>query len=1077
MSKITDKLKKWVRSRRFWKRFTFFFVILPVLLFSVLVFIVYLKQDEIVQNLITELNKDFRGSAQIEDSHVSIFENFPYISIDLEHFKVCENKEKNTTPILNVHDTYVGFNLWTILTGKMDVKKIKLVGGEINLVQHKNGEFNIVKALTLGEDIENPEEEFHLDLKRIELENIDLTKLNEENNLKIDVFISDAHSTFETSPKHVNASLDARFVLNIIKDGDTTFIKHKHIDFDTEINFLKGDHILTIAPTAVHLEGSEFNVDGTINFLNDMDLDLNFAGNKPNFELFFAMAPESMLPLLSTYENSGQIYLKGSFKGPSLNGHNPAIHASFGCKNGYIKKDNSDHALKDLNFNGYFTNGKDHTLESSKFALHEFKAKPRIGKFYADVEITDFTAPEVDAKLESNFQMDFVSKFFDLKHLHDFKGSAIINLEFKDIIDLENPHHAISKLNESYQMKVQLKNMSFASDVYDLPVKNLNFLATLQGHTASIKQCSLGVGKSDLSITGTIDDLPAILHHTDIPVDTRLKISSDFLDLYELTGANEASIDEQIEGLKLDLDFKASAKSFTESKYLPIGEFFIENMYAKLKHYPHTLHDFHADILVDEQDLRIVDFKGMIDKSDFLLSGKLEHYEKWLDEHPGGDSKIEFNLSSNMLQFESLFNYKGENFVPEEYRHEELDNLKIHGYTSLHYNDGLKSMDLNIDKFDAKMKIHPLRFENFYGRIHYEDEHLVIEDFHGKLGKSAFKTTLHYYLGDNPSVRKRDNHLSITASRLDVDQLIQYNPIAAKPKGTSGNNPGNSTPKIDHDAGFNIYNLPFTDMTYHLDIAHFNYHRYLFHNIKGNLRTTPNHYIYLEHLNLDAAGGHFDVDGYFNGSEPNKIYFSPTMKVRNVDLDKFLFKFENFGQDHIVSENLHGKFSGTITGKIHMHNDLTPKLDDSELHMDVHVQHGKLENYALLTYMSDYFKDKNLNKVFFDSLNNHIDLVNGVMTIPEMTINSSLGHMIISGKQDLSGDMEYHLQIPWKMVTKTGTAKLFGKNKTEEELTAQTDEIQYGTEKTRYVNIRIKADANGYKFSIGKKRKKKWDKV
>jgi hypothetical protein len=1076
MRKTLDKLKRWLRSKKFWKRFAFLFIGLPILLFSILVLIVYIKQDEIVQSLMADMNKDFRGSAEIEDSHVSMFENFPYISIDLEHFVIYENKEKNTTPIIDVHDTYVGFNLWTILSGKMEVKKIKLVGGQINLIQHKNGEFNIVKALTPEKEIESAEEEFHLDLKKIELHNIDLTKLNEENDLKIEALISDAHSTFETSDKHVKASLDARFVLNLIKDGDTTFLKHKHIDFDTEIDFLKGLDILTISPTAVHLEDSEFTTEGSIDFLNDMDLDLSFSGNKSDFELFIAMAPEHLIPTLKTYDNKGEIYLNGTFKGPSLNGHNPAIHVNFGCKNGLIKKDNSSKRLKNLNFSGYFTNGKEHTMESSKFALHDFGAKPRNGKFYADVVINDFTAPQIDAKLESSFEMDFIAKFFDLKHIDHVRGSATINLDFKDIIDLENPHHAISKLNESYKMKVQLKNLSFDSDVYDLPVEDFDFLTTISGHKATIKQCNLKIGKSDLKIYGSIDDLPAIMHHTDIPVDTRFKIFGDNLDLFELTGSNETSIDEQIEDYKLDLDFKASARSFTECKYLPVGEFFIENMYGKLKHYPHTLHDFHADIFVEEHDLRVVDFKGMIDKSDFLFTGKLEHYEKWLDEHPGGNSKIEFNLASNMLQFESLFSYKGENFVPEDYRHEELDNLHVHGYTYLHYQDGLKSMDLNIDKFDAKMKIHPLRFQNFYGRVHYEDDHLMIEDFHGKLGESSFKTTLHYYMGDNPTVRKRDNHLSITATRLDFDQLIKYNPAPIKPTGGGGSSTA-SAPKVNHDAGFNIYELPFTDMTYHLDIGHFNYHRFLFHNIKGNLRTTENHYIYVEHLNLDAAGGHFAVDGYFNGSDPDMIYFSPTMNVRNIDLDKLLFKFDNFGQDHLVSENLHGKFSGTITGKIHMHNDLVPKIDDSEIHIDAYVSHGKLENYALLTYMSDFFKDKNMNKVLFDTLNNHIDMVNGVMKIPEMTINSSLGHLIISGEQRMNGEMEYRLQIPWKMVSKTGASKLFGHNNTEEELAEQTDEIQYGTDKTRYVNIHIKADANGYKFSLGKKRKKKWKSV
>lgn len=1069
MSKIGEKLTKWVRSKRFWKRFVILSLGLPALLFVSVVLIVYAKQDEIVQKLVTDLNKDFRGATEIRDSHISMFENFPYISIDLEDFKVFEDKSKKGTPLVKMKDVYVGFNLWTILTGKMDVKKIKLENGKLNIIQHVDGEFNIVNALTAETELKSPEEEFHLDLKRIEFENVDITKLNEANGLKIETFITNANAKFETSSNHVLASLEAQFVVNIIQNNDTTFFKHKHIDLETEVDFLKGKDILTIQPTEVHFEGSEFNMDGSVDFLNDVFVDLHFNGNKPNFDLFVAMAPEEVIPELRKYENEGEISFKSDIKGKTINGNNPQITASFNCKNGYIINPRTNKKIDGINFQARYTNGKDHHLSSMKATLKNFTAKPTGGMIKGNVEISDFSAPHLDLDLFSKFDIGFVSKFLNIEHLHDVGGKGEVNIQFKDIIDLKNPEHSVSKLNEKYKMKVALKNVHFDSDQLDFPIKNFNFLTEVHGHKATVKIFDLQYGKSDLEVLGTIDDLPAILHHSDKEVDTRLKINSEFLDIFEITGGKENDgFDEQIEGLKLDLDFKASARSFTESKHLPKGEFFIENFYAKLKHYPHTLHDFHADIFIEEQDLRVVDFKGMIDKSDFLFTGKLEHYEKWLDEHPGGDSKIEFNLTSNVLQLESLFSYKGENHVPEEYRHEEFDQLKIHGFTYLHYDDGLKSIDLNLDKFDAKMKVHPLRFENFRGRLHYENEHLIVEDFHGKLGKSNFQTTLHYYLGENQKVKKRDNHFTINASFLDFDQLITYNPAPAI-KNTASNS---KSVVSEHDKGFNLYELPFTDMTYHLNIDHMNYHRYLIHNLKGNLKTTPNHYIYVEHLNMDAAGGHFEIDGYFNGSNPKEIYFNPTIKARNVDLDKLMFKFENFGQDHIVAENLHGKFTGKITGKIHMHTDMTPNMDDSEIHVDLDITQGILEKFTLLEYMSEYFGDKNLSKVLFDTLNNHLDLVNGVMTIPKMTINSSLGHMEISGSQDLSGNMEYYLRIPWKMVTKAASSKLFGKNK-EEVSETQTDEIQYGSEKQRYVNVKITGNETGYKFTLAKPKKER----
>src|SRR3990167_372965 len=72
------------------------------------------------------------------------------------------------------------------------------------------------------------------------------------------------------------------------------------------------------------------------------------------------------------------------------------------------------------------------------------------------------------------------------------------------------------------------------------------------------------------------------------------------------------------------------------------------------------------------------------------------------------------------------------------------------------------------------------------------------------------------------------------------------------------------------------------------------------------------------------------INGYFSGIDKQHIYFRPTIVMKHVNLDQLLFKFDNFGQDHLVSENLHGQLSGTLNGKIHMHADMTPKLRSEE---------------------------------------------------------------------------------------------------------------------------------------------------
>jgi hypothetical protein len=293
----------------------------------------------------------------------------------------------------------------------------------------------------------------------------------------------------------------------------------------------------------------------------------------------------------------------------------------------------------------------------------------------------------------------------------------------------------------------------------------------------------------------------------------------------------------------------------------------------------------------------------------------------------------------------------------------------------------------------------------------------MVQNLKGKLGKSEFTANLNYYLGPDSIIRKRDNHFAIRASHLDFDELFNYNP----PPAAKANKPA------DHEAVFNIYDLPFSDMTFDFDIKHLNYHRYLIDDFFVNARTTKNHYIHIDTMSMAAAGGKIRLKGYFNGSNPKRIYFSPRMKLEGVDLDKLLFKFENFGQDHLVSENLHGKLTGRLTGKVHMHADMVPIIDDSEIHLDLQVLNGRLEHYSALDAMSDFFKDKNLNRVQFDTLSNTFDMVNGVLTVPTMTINSTLGFIEISGKQDMNMNMEYYVRVPWKLVSQVASQKLFGK--------------------------------------------------
>jgi len=1052
-------MNKPVIYKRFkvWKRILLLFFLFPILLIIIAICTIFIKQDDIVQGLISSLNNDFKGEIELKDSHITPFDNFPYVSVDLEGVRIYESKNDTSIVIADISEVFLGFNLITIFKGDLSINDIKLKDGAIDLVQHIDGSLNIENALSSRVDVKDVNEEFHLAIHEIELQNIDIHKLNEENNLIFDALINESDAKFVTSPEHVYVFFDSKFELNIIDKGDTTFIKHKHFELHTKLDYRTEEGILTLQPTKIQLENSEFEMEGSINFKDDVNLDIEVRGNKENYNLIFAMAPEELLPVLERYENSGNLFFDLHVKGKTANGHSAAINANFGCENGFFKHKIKNTKVDDLNFIGTYTNGASRNLQTSQLTIQDFSANPAEGQLSANLQVTNFEDPEVDFQVKTAFELNFLTSFFNLTDIKDLSGSVELELNFHDIINIDEPKHAISKLNESYQTELKIDKLKFKYGEYPTPIKNLDLLIKMQGHEAAIEYCNLQIGSSDIELDGEISDLPAIIHQTNKTIQTKLNIKSNLLNLYELTGFDSTAINEQIKNLQLQLNFKSSAQTLTVFENLPVGEFYIEDLNAELQHYPHAFHNFHADILIDKENLNILDFSGMVDKSDFLFTGKLKHYDLWFKDTLLGETEFDFNFKAKQLRLEDILAYNGENYVPKEYRHEELNGFIFHGNIKLNFKDSLESIDLNLDHFRAKMKIHPLKLKKFKGMVHYEKEHLLVEDFSGEIGESDLKTTLHYYLGENELVKKRDNFFSFTSNFLDVDELINYNAL-----------PGKETKGEAHDSIFNLYELPFTNMSFFIDVKKLNYHQHGLSNFYTKMHTTPNHFLYIDTLYTSLAGGNVTTKGYFNGSNPDLIYFSPDMYLQKIDLDQVLLKFDNFGQDEIISENLHGEFTGYITGKIHMHTDLVPIIEDSEIHLDAHIENGRLENYGLLKDFSEYFKDKNLESVQFKTLENKIDMVNGVITVPKMTINSSLGFLEISGIQDANFNYEYNIRIPWKMVTQAAASKLFKRKQNSSNDNAK-EGIQYGTKKTKYVMLNLKGDSVDYKVSLLKK--------
>jgi hypothetical protein len=1039
--------------------------ILLILVFSIIlivptaaIILLYSQQKTLTQKAIGILNEQFVGELVVKGSHIAPFASFPYISIDLEQIVFFDGKSTESNIIYAAEDLYIGFSIWDIIRGKHNIKSIKIQNGHLDLVKDTEGNINLLVAKGVGEEKEVVEEEqINIDLSSIQLKNFKIKFDDLANLTTIDAYLEKTDAVIKIQDEHIYIDLLSDLIFDYILEGKPTFFSQKHFKLDLEFDYDQNTNQLLLAPSRLHLEDALLGLEGKADLGDEIYLDIKMRGEKPDFSLLAAFLPNETAMLLKKYQNEGDVFFQGSIVGFAGNGNVPKIAVEFGCDNAYFLNPSINKKVDDLRFSGFFTNGKDRSLKTSEFQLLNFYAKPDQGKFQGRLIVRDFENPYVKINLNADLDLEFLGDFFEVEGLQGISGQVIVDMDFDELIDFESGLGGISNVKNSVQSELRVINLNFSLPDYPHQIRTVNAYAFMKEGNLRLDNLSFRIADSDFKLSGTLSDLPAVLHGQPTPVNAKLEASAAKIDLQQLL-PSDSSITEVINDFKIKMAFESTGKNLRGYEHLPQGEFFIDDFYAKLENYPHSFHDFHADILIGDKNMEVKDFSGEIDKSDFHFSGKVLNYPKWFHENPTGDSRFEFDLVSNHLNISDLLKYNGVNYLPEDYQKEEIDSLNIKGSLDLHYDKGFKSADFYLTDLDGKFKVHPLKLEDFGGRVHYENEFVTIIEFGGKMGASDFKVNMGYQLGELDSLKKKRNYFHLKSLALDLDALMGFESIDVD---------------TNHQEAFNIFELPFSEMDFKAEIGKMNYHTFWLEDVVASARTTTNHYIHLDTLGLRAADGKLGIKGYFNGSDPQHIYFHSTMKAEKLDLDKLLIKFENFGQDYLINENLHGKVSGTITSKFLVYPDLTPIIDKSEAKMDLTIYQGSIVNFAPLSAMATYFSDRNLRNVKFDTLSNTFDLKDGILNIPSMNINSSLGFIELSGKQSLDLKMDYFIRIPLGMVTSVGFKSLFGgKNKNEVD-PDQEDAIVYRNEdkRVRFVNVNMKGTPDDYKISLGRDRK------
>ncbi|SFN25218.1 AsmA family protein [Chitinophaga sp. YR627] len=1054
-----------------------------IILAGIAVGVLYSQQQRLINLAIKELNKQLPGELVIGGSMISPFQNFPYISIGLKDVQFFATKQQTGRPMYQLEKLYVGFSLPDILRQKYNVKVIFLKKGHLDVVRDNNGNLNIVEANRIQQDtITTAAAEsaaLDLDIKKIVLSDLEISFTDKPSGQHVNARISKIKTSFRAADNKIFADFTGGMIADYITPKDSSLFRNKHLNADFTVTYDQTKEFVTLTKGNLKLEDFSFSVSGTADLKNGNNVDFKIKGDKPDIGQIMSFVPASVADQMKQFKYDGRLYFDGLIKGKLAGEQMPLIQVNFGCENGWLMNPDAKKRIDSLGFKGYYTNGAEHSLKTSELHLMNMSAIPEKGIFKGNFVMKDFTDPKMIMQINSELELEFIGAFLGIADLQRITGHISMKMDFNELVDMTLPEASMGKLKEGIQSELRVSDLTFRIPNYPHIIHKLNLHADMKNGFVKLDTLSFFFGNSDFAMNGSLSDLPALFHQQEKPVQVTFTARSKRMIMKELLSYDTAmarKAKEEIYNFNIGLALETSVKELQHPNPLPKGKFKMEKLFASFKEYPHAFHDFGAELNINDTALLLRNFGGMIDSSDIRFSGRVVNYQLWFDKIMRGKTQVAFDLKSQRLAMRDILGPISKKYVSRDYHQEVAAGLWLRAKADLRYDSVFKFAKIKLANVSGELLQHKIKVDSVKGTVKVgSDSFLRLDTLTGRIGKTDFDVSMRLYMGKDTVKRKKENFLQFTSRNLDLDQLTNYKLTANEDEETVVAAPAATRTVVrdtSHAAGFNIFSIPFIDFRATVNIGRLKYHRLWLRNIVSNVRMQANQHLYLDTLGMGIADGQIGMRGHFNGTDPKKIFFRSRIRAFDVDLEKLMLKLDHFGQDYVINKNIKGRLNGQIRSRIQMHPDLTPIIDNCEAELDLGIYNGSLVNFAPMQAMAGYFKDKNLNMVRFDTLRNKLSLKNGVLNIPNMNINSSLGFMEISGKQSLDMNMEYYMRIPLKMVTTVGFQSLFGRKK-EEVDPDQVDAIEYRDKdkKVRFMNIKVTGTPDNFKVGLGKAKK------
>ena len=492
---------------------------------------VFLYKDRIIQQFIREANKQLNTPITIKRMDVSLFEDFPQLSIEF-HDVYVEDSHPGQYPLLTAKKVSFQLNPLQVFRGDYTVRGMQITDSETYLKINKDGENNytIVKKQKTTKGASRSALGFALSdvsLRKTAVHYVDMRML-QDFSFKSEKLIASIHSSKDVYDIEARGQLTCKKIM--IRDNN--YLAGKSFEIESHLIYDDIRKHLTIRPSDLLLKTATFSLTGSYVWKDKNIIDLNTKGTDTDIQTLLSLLPESKAKKFEKYRSKGNVYFNAHLQGEVSSQSSPAIAIDFGFNDATLFHPEYRTRVENATLKGSFNTRHVSDLTKASLSLRDISGKLNGQHFNANFVLSNFNDPDIMMDFKGVLDAPAVLDFYPVDEIKYASGSLVVDIAFDGRVGL------LKNKSTAQQVKtlgtVDMKKVNLLYGKNKIPLENLQGNLQFNNNDLALSNVSGKLGQSDFLLNGFFKNIITFLLFEGQPIGIETDLRSKYIDLNEL---------------------------------------------------------------------------------------------------------------------------------------------------------------------------------------------------------------------------------------------------------------------------------------------------------------------------------------------------------------------------------------------------------------------------------------------------------------------------------------------------------------------------------------------------------------